>query len=119
MFFLPIKQILINPFLVRNIVILIILYQFNNTSFKSFRVIRNATIFIIINAPIKPGHQFFAEIRESCFYPIYNCLEIQSQFIAVCIMLMPRHIIFNFDAVAVGNPLDSGFKVILPNGTAA
>lgn len=55
MLFLPIKQILINPFLVRNIVILIILYQFNNTSFKSFRVIRNATIFIIINAPIKPG----------------------------------------------------------------
>ena len=42
-------------------------------------------------------HQLFAVGGECCFHPVYDCLEIQPQFIAVCIMLVFGHIIFNFN----------------------
>ena len=85
MLFVAVKQVFINAFLVGNI---LVIKQFNNTLFVCFRVMWGGTVLVVIDTPVKPGHQLFAEIGERSLHPTDNGLKIQPQFIAVRVVLM-------------------------------
>lgn len=77
----------------------------NNSFFKGFWAIAVCVVLIVENAPLKPLHQLFAVGRKCCLHSIYDCLEIQPQVIAVRVMLVLGHIVFNFNTITGCNPL--------------
>ena len=73
--------------------------------------------FIIEDSPIEPLH-LFPIMWENCLNPVDHALEIQPNLIAVGVMLMSGHVVFDLNPLSMRDPLDRGLKVILANSGA-